>query len=93
MAKIEYYEAIFAVIRFRKKGGSDLREVDCVGGGCEMLGKGCTGFGVKGIATEAMINLDLIKGRIPVCGFQVDEGLRLKNSIAASDKQSKANPR
>ena len=92
MAEIEYYEPIFKIVRFRKNG-VDLREVDCVGGGCEMLGNGCTGFGVKGISEEAVINMDLIKGRNLICGFQVEEGLRLINNIVARDNKSKRSPR
>ena len=92
MAEIEYYEPIFKIVRFRKME-EGLREADCIGGRCEMLGDGCTGFGVKGILVEAIINTDLIKEREPVCGFQVEEGLRLKNNIAARDNKSKASPR
>jgi len=92
MVEIEYYEPIFKIVRFRMKG-EELRETYCVGGRCEMLGDGCTGFGVKGILVEAIINTDLIKEREPVCGFQVEEGLRLKNNIAARDNKSKASPR
>lgn len=93
MVEILYFEPIFDIIRFRKEGGDDLRRVDCDEGRCELLGRGCTGFGVKGIATEAIINLDLIKERKPVCGFQVEEALRLKNSIVASNRPSKTSPR